>query len=264
VGARHLDDLHVLNAISATIPTTELTRLSADPEVRAVVPDTHLRVAAPETAVATAHHQGDARAAANTASTLPAGTCPPAGQSMLEPEALADTHTDSDDPSAPTARSLGFTGAGVKVGYVSDGIDVDNPDFRRADGSSVFAGYRDFSGEGIDAATDGSESFIDASAIAAQGLVTHNVQGFGSPALSAACNVRIEGIAPGVQLYAYKTRGISTHPALSAYVQAIDYAVTVDHVDVLNESVVLNPYPDSTTMNLINQANEAASCERLT
>ncbi|WP_370384361.1 S8 family serine peptidase [Catenulispora sp. GAS73] len=258
VHAQHLRPFHVLNAVAATVTKAEAARLTANPAVQAVIPD--IPIAAPPAA---SLQQADSVAKANkpalaTAGALPPGVCSADGKPMLEPEALADTHTNSDDPAAATARSLGLTGAGVKVGYIADGIDVNNPDFIRSDGSHVIAAYRDFSGEGLNAPTFGAESFLDASAIAAQGSVVHNVQNFGSPALPAPCNIRIEGMSPGAQLYAYKTAGLNTHLTAADSVEAIDYAVNVDHVDVLNESLVVNPVPDSGAMDLYNLANGAA------
>ena len=43
----------------------------------------------------------------------------------------------------------------MKVAFIADGIDVNNPDFIRADGSHVFIDYQDFSGDGPNAPTGG-------------------------------------------------------------------------------------------------------------
>ncbi|MFD1045943.1 hypothetical protein ACFQ1S_10385 [Kibdelosporangium lantanae] len=52
------------------------------------------------------------------------------------------------------------TGKGVKVAYVADGIDVNNPDFIRPDGSHVFYDYQDFSGDGVNDDSGGGEAFV--------------------------------------------------------------------------------------------------------
>ena len=56
-----------------------------------------------------------------------------------------------------------MTGAGVKVGWIADSIDVENPDFIRPDGTHVISEYIDFSGDGLNSPTDARESFGDAS-----------------------------------------------------------------------------------------------------
>ena len=101
--------------------------------------------------------------ASTAGNTPPAGACPAPGSTkpQLEPEALQTIHADSDDPSAPTARSLGFTGKGVTVAFIADGLDIDNQDFIRADGSHVFVDYKDFSGEGTGVPTGGELAYLD-------------------------------------------------------------------------------------------------------
>ena len=63
------------------------------------------------------------------------------------------------------------------------------------------------------------------------------------------CYIRIVGVAPGANVVALKA-GSELLPN-SAILQAIDYAVTVAHVDVLNESFGANLYPDSGARNTI-------------
>ncbi|GAA1663530.1 hypothetical protein GCM10009765_11300 [Fodinicola feengrottensis] len=256
VHAKNLRRYQLINAVAATVSAAEATRLAANPNVAQVLPDRLLKVAQPA--------KTPSRKAGSASGTVPAGTCAPAGQTQLEPEGLSTTNTDSADPAAKTARSLGFTGAGVKVGFIAEGIDVNNPDFIRADGSKVFANFQDFSGEGAAAPNVDSESFLDASAIAAQGRQVYDVQNFSADPLPSTCDIRVEGVSPGVSLFGYKVLGTNAEFSEANYIQAIDYAVTTDHVDVLNESVVFQPVPDVAALNAVEQANDAAVREGVT
>ena len=102
-------------------------------------------------------------------------------------------------------------GTGVKVATFADGIDVNNPDLIRPDGSHVIADYEDFSGEGPNAPSGAAESFGDASSVAAQGRVTYDISQFMNPAhpLPAGCNIKVRGIAPGATLDVMKVFGNS-------------------------------------------------------
>ena len=232
-----------LNGFAASVPAGDLPALRADPAVAAVVPD--LPLIRPR-----ARPDAPAPAPGTSSAPPPAGACPrdPA-KPQLEPQALQVTHTNSDDPNAPTARKLGATGAGVKVAFIADGLDVNNPDFIRADGTHVITDYQDFSGDGTAAPTDGAEAFGDASSIAAQGRVSYDLSSYVNPAaqtLPTGCTIRIEGVAPGAQMVALKVFGGQTAPT-SGFLAAVEYAVDTDQVNVINESFGGNPYPDNGT-----------------
>ena len=72
-------------------------------------------------------------------------------------------------PGRPDRALARLHGAGVTVAFIADGLDINNPDFIRPNGSHVFVDYKDFSGEGTGVPTGGEEAFGDASSIAAQG-----------------------------------------------------------------------------------------------
>ena len=169
----------------------------------------------------------------------------------------------SDDPAAKTAAQLGIDGTGVKVGLIADGINPNNIGFKRSNGTSSIVDYKDFYGDGPNAPTGGAEAFGDASAISAQGHV-YDVADYANPAWSATrgghCYIRILGVAPGANVVALKA-GSELLPN-SAILQAIDYAVTTAHVDVLNESFGANVYPDSGSRNTIQLFNDQAIAGR--
>ncbi|MCW2539362.1 MAG: Serine protease, in family [Frankiales bacterium] len=246
LGGRTTHAYKTLNAVAATVPASGLAALRSDPSVASVVPDLTWRLPQ-RSAGSTSPGSASNSAAAGSASNRTICPTNPA-EPLLEPEALQLTHTASGSAGEPTARSLGYDGTGIKVGFIADGLDVNQPDFIRADGSHVITDYQDFSGDGTDAPTPGGEAFGDAGSIAAQGRQVYDISTFVNAAhpLPAGCTIRVEGMAPGASMVGLKVfaNALLTAPT-STIIQAIDWAVNVDHVDVLNESFGSNPYPDN-------------------
>ncbi|HEY7946716.1 MAG TPA: S8 family serine peptidase [Acidimicrobiales bacterium] len=252
--AHNVHSYTTINAVSATVSPGEAARLAANPAVAEVVPDQIIKLASPFDASATSNATGAG------SRTPPVGTCPAKGAPpLLEPQALGAIRADATTPNAGTARSLGFDGSGVTVAFIADGLDTNNTDFVRADGSHVFVDYKDFSGEGTAVATGGGEAFLDASSIAAQGRNTYDISHYSALPLSRPCDIRVEGVAPGASLVGLDIFGAEDAGFNSSFLQAIDYAVSVDHVNVLNESLGNNFYPDDqASLDLIKAANDAA------
>src|SRR5262249_54872992 len=148
----------VLNAFAAQVSNTEKAQLAQDPSVASVVPDAV--VAMPQQTDTPAPSSGSPSPGNPT--TPQSGVCPTdPSKPLLEPEALQTMHVAYADKSIPQAQNLA-TGKGVKVAWFADGVDINNPDFIRADGSHVFVDYRDFTGDGPNAPTGGEEAFGDA------------------------------------------------------------------------------------------------------
>jgi hypothetical protein len=249
--ATHVHSFHIINAISATISSAEAARLRHNSAVISVVPDAVRHFASlgggpgPAIPAMTRHHRRLARR-------LSQQTCPAnPSQPLVEPEARQVMNVDA-------ANQL-VDGRGITVGIIADGIDPNLPDLIRPDNRHVLIDYQDFSGFGPGAPTDGREAFLDAGTIASQGNQTYDLAGFVNPAhpLPPGCNIKIEGIAPGASLAVLNVAGSSPTFFNSQIIQAIDWAVLHDHVNVLTEAFAGNPVPD-TQKDPVALANRAA------
>ena len=152
-GGRVTRQFRTLNAFAATVSKAEGARLAKDPKVAKIVPDAVVSV--PRTAQLKAAPSTGPPAPSTGPGTAPQSqTCPSDPQKpLLEPEAL-QTHARRRSTTRRSRRPQNLaTGKGVKVAFFADGIDINNPDFIRADGSHVFIDYRDFTGEGPNAPT---------------------------------------------------------------------------------------------------------------
>jgi hypothetical protein len=259
LGATGVHGYRLVDAIAARVPVSALGAIGTSPGVASVIPDSPITGPAPAETPAgipvVENPVVENPVAKATTIQTPPGACSAAPQ--LEPEGLALTGTDSAARSATTARSLGFSGAGVKVAFLADGIDPSNANLTRG-GQPVISDYKDFSGDGTTAPTAGAEAFLDASAIAGQGSQVYNVAGFGAQTPSTPCRIRIEGAAPGASLVALKVFSRSDVSTTSGFLRAIDYAVEVDQVNVLNESFGSNPFPDVTSLDAVKEFNDMA------
>ena len=250
----HVRSFHIVNAVAATLSSDEISRLSTNMAVQAVVPDVRQRFAGLSPAPTPGNTAGRPSASGASQAVCPANPAVP----LLEPEALETMNVEyQPGTNKPAAHDL-VDGSGVRVGLIADGLDPNNPDLQR-NGHSVIFDYQDFSGFGNDAPTDGREAFLDAGSIASQGNQTYDLSGFVNPAhpLSPGCNIRIKGVAPGASVAAMNVSGPAAGFFSSQVVQAIEWVVDVDHVNVLNESLGGNPLPDTRNDPIV-LANNAA------
>jgi len=242
----------VINAVSATVSPGEAKYLAGNPAVSEVVPDLPIPLQSSDSPVTIAH------SAAKSAGVKPLpGACTTGKTVQLDPEAIENIHAATQSGTGNAAQALGYTGSGVKVAFIADGVNPNNPDFIRANGQHVFVDYQDFSGAGTNAPTDGGEAFLDSSSIAAQGREVYNVANYGV-GLSTPCKIRILGVAPGASLVGLNVFGQAEDAYDSVFLEAINYAVNHDHVNVINESFGDNPFPDSSSLDLTKMANDAA------
>jgi hypothetical protein len=260
-GGRIYERYHALNAFAAKVSSAESTALRHNPQVSQVIPDTVVTLPGIDDANGPVSTRDHAAAPAADAQQV----CPTdPSQPLLEPEALQTTHTAYSDPSTPQAQNLA-TGQGVRVAFFADGLNINDPDFIRPDGSHVFIDYKDFSGEGPNAPSNSLEAFGDASSIAAQGRVTYDLSQYMNPAhpLPPGCTITVRGIAPGASLIGMKVFGDSDSSFNSVILQGLDYALTVDHANVISESFGGYPIPDS-TQDLTRQFNQQAVADGVT
>ncbi|MGD0069865.1 MAG: hypothetical protein ABSB76_41450, partial [Streptosporangiaceae bacterium] len=226
----------LVNAVSATVSALEEQRLEASPAVAEVIPNATVTLPSSALSPTTATPATPDRTVSKALNNV-AGACAPKGQSSLAPEGLALTGTASQNSRQATARSLGFTGAGVKVAFIADGTDPKNVNFLNKNGKSVFVDYQDFTGNGAGAPTTGGEAFLDANTIAGQGLHVYNLSGFTNDNYKNGCYIRIEGVAPGASLVGldvFSSEPNHTYAVTnSAIAEAIDWAVEHDHVNVI-------------------------------
>lgn len=249
----------VPDTLTVALTAAQAREVRADPLVTAVLPDAVIPGPSSPGAGALAAAV-PAASRARGAHVKVAAPCGTPAHPELDPEGLANVN-------ALGRGTDGFDGRGVTVAFLADGLQANDPDLLRSAayasaqspaGTRVITTYADFSGDGVDAPTDGAEAFGDAASIAAQGRVVYDLSRYVSRAhpLPHGCDARIVGVAPGASLLALKIYAEKNTTTGSAFVQAINYAVA-HGASVINESFGSNPFPD-TAADIIRAADDAA------
>jgi hypothetical protein len=254
-GPRKMRSFSTINAFATSVTAAERKSLAAHPMVLAVVPDRVISKAPRSEAgsAGAANLSALKSSGSNDDDSSHDGLC-----NTLEPQALQLTNTAFLDPSIPQAQQVvdgngqKVTGKGVKVAWIADGMDPNVAGFIRPDGSHVFIDYQNFNGDPAGTPTGGAEAFGDASSIAAQDMpngtpLIYDISQFVNQAhpLPSPCNIRIRGMAPGASLVGLDVFSSLGYTTTSNFVQAIEYAVVQDDVDVINESFGGAPFPDN-------------------
>jgi hypothetical protein len=259
-GARDIKTTSIFATVTATMSPAEAASLSANPAVSEVIPNTVIK--GPSRTGTPSYGSGSAgTASAGTQDASDSAICGTAKHPELDPQALSVIN-------APAAQNAGITGAGVTVAYLGDGIDTSNPDLQRnaaygTPGTPVVTQV-DFSGDGPNAPTGGGEAFTFASAIAAQGNETYDLSKWVNPAhpLPKGCDIKVVGVAPGANVLGLKVFPEADYSTLSAFLQAIDYAVT-SGAKVINQPIDGQLFPD-TTLDALEEADNAAVASGVT
>ena len=185
------------------------------------------------------------------------GACTTGKTVQLDPEAIENIHAATQSGTGDAAQALGYTGAGVKVAFIADGLNTNNPDFIRANGQHVFVDYQDFSGPAPTprpAAARRSSTPAPSPPRGARSTTSPATASGSAPP----CKIRILGVAPGASLVGLNVFGSADAAYNSVFLEAINYAVNHDHVNVINESFGDNPFPDTASLDLTKMADDAA------
>ena len=245
VHATNVQGFQIINAIAATISPAEVQRLQANPAIAAVEPDTlqHLTSQSGASAGPSTSSTGATDAAATSAvasgDTSDQRVCPrnPA-KPLIEPESRGLMNVN--------AANKIVDGSGIKVGVLFGGVDVNNPDLIRKDGQHVIFDSQDFSGQGTNTASSGlTMNFV--SLIAAQGNQVYDLSEYVNKAhpLPAGCNIKIVGVAPGTSVAVTNFGDDFANEIYNAeIIQAIQYEVMTDHVNVLVEPFGGTAFPN--------------------
>ncbi len=231
VGATNITKLSLLNAVAATMPTSEAQALSNNPGVKEVVPDGTIvigdgalntpTVAGSRVQKSTISPQAaDGQQLCNTSPNKP----------LLEPEALTSIHDASDNPFDPFEASKVATGKGVVVGNVNADELAGNPNMIRPDGQHVIIDAADPTANVYDDEFNG-----DVATIGSQGTVTYTYASqLPYSDIPAQCSFKVKGDATGASIL---TTGYFTDTNSLGQIVAPESQVIAGLQDAVNNGV---------------------------
>ena len=136
------------------------------------------------------------------------------------------TNTAFSDPTTPQAQNI-VDGTGVKVGFIADGLDINNPDFIRPTAPTSSSTTRTSPATASTRRPARPRRSATRARSRRQGRQVYDLSNFVNAAhpLPPGCNITIRGVAPGASLIGLKVFGNSNTAPTSRFIEAIDYAV---------------------------------------
>jgi serine protease len=123
---------------------------------------------------------------------------------------------------ATQAWNLGATGAGIKVCILDTGIDYNQPEFKKADGTSVIKGSKNFVADGHPDATDGHDHGTHVA-----GTIAGQTNNSGS----------YIGVAPGVDLYIGRVLDDTGSGTTSAILNGVNWCSDTVKANIISMSL---------------------------
>ena len=259
VHATHVKSFTLVDAFAATVSKAEVARLKANRAVAEVIPDVTIHGAAPARTPTTASHKLKSHQATTLTPNVIPGACS-ARQAAARPRGpVLDQHRLGRPAASRPRASLGITGAGVKVAWIADGIDPNNINFIRPNGTSAFIDYQDFTGDGPGQPTERRRGVPRRQLDRRPGPARLRRQRLQRPARPDRLQHPHRGRGPRREpRRPQRVRHVRGHHRVELPRRRSTTRSQTDHVNVINESFGSNPFPDVTALDATKQFDDAA------